>query len=138
MGGMFVFSRKFLFTDDKYNTNEEKYRQFNLLIKIFLFMILQNLVFIFNSVVKLDSLPDWFDNLNMIKKAYKYNYFRKMGNLPHKNIMINNFGNVEREDKFDFWKFYVSNIEKGELLKTLKERKQNKSHEGIMEDCCNC
>ena len=59
-----------------------------------------------------------------------------MGNLPHKNIKINNFGNVEREEKYDFWHFYKDNINKDVLINKLKERKQNKSKAEPPSGCC--
>ena len=74
----------------------------------------------------------------MIKKGYRYNYYKKMGNLPHKNIKVNSFGTIERDDQFDFRNFYEHNVQKTEFLKELEERKikDNNKKEGVSENCC--
>lgn len=55
--GMFVFSRNFRYIDPKYEKTEG-HDSINLLIKIFLFMILQNFVFIFNALLHFNCLPN--------------------------------------------------------------------------------
>jgi len=153
--GMFVFSRQFKFTDPIYETDSEKNnsRQITWLIKIFLFMILQNFVVIVNYVLNIDTLPDCknkikfifliffliflgFDHIHLIKTSYKYNYFKKMGNLPHKNIKINTFGNIQREDEFKFLNFYNNQIDREAFFKKLKERKKKDIGINKSESCC--
>lgn len=70
--GMYVFSREFAYIDDKYNTTNNY--QLSLLIKIFLFMILQNFIFVCNGVLDYKFLPTCKLNkifFNLISKYIK-------------------------------------------------------------------
>lgn len=58
-----------------------------------------------------------------------------MGNLPHVNIKINAYGNIEREEKFNFWKFYNTNADKEEVITKLKIKERFKN-EQEHNDCC--
>jgi hypothetical protein len=59
-------------------------KKYDLVTKIVIFAGVENLILIMMMTLKFNKLPDWFENVSLIKNLYVKKFFSKQAeNLPH-------------------------------------------------------
>jgi anoctamin-1 len=95
-------------------------KKYNLITKIVIFAGVENLILIMMMTLKFNKLPDWFENVTLIKDLYMRKFVNKQAeNLPH------HFLKGDRSINFIKEKVDDDNADVKETLVENQETKQN-------------